>query len=73
MSDFTANADLSKVKRLNRVEYFVYFALLFSVAILPHLVGWLYQVARHGKLPKLGPITRALKDARAVVPMIFCG
>lgn len=73
MSDYTANGDLHQVKRLNKTEFFIYFALIFSLALLPHMVGWLLQTARHAKLPRLGPVARALKDAQAVTPMIFRG
>ncbi|OYU37778.1 MAG: protein pufQ [Pseudorhodobacter sp. PARRP1] len=73
MSDYTANGDLHQVKRLNKTEFFIYFALIFSLALLPHVVGWLLQTARHAKLPRLGPVARALKDAQAVTPMIFRG
>ncbi|MDO9525943.1 MAG: cytochrome PufQ [Gemmobacter sp.] len=73
MSDYTANCDLHHVKRVNKVEYFIYFALIFCLAVLPHVVGWLLQAARHGRLPRLGPVARALKDAQAVTPMIFRG
>ncbi|GLS88809.1 hypothetical protein GCM10010873_37830 [Cypionkella aquatica] len=73
MSDYTANGDLHQVKRLNKTEFFIYFALIFSLAVLPHVVGWLLQTLRHAKLPRLGPVARALKDAQAVTPMIFRG
>jgi hypothetical protein len=73
MSDFTANGDLHHVKRVNKAEYFIYFALIFSLAVLPHVLGWLFQVVRHAGLPRLGPVARALKDAEAITPMIFRG
>lgn len=73
MSDYSANGDLHHVKRVNKAEYFVYFALIFSLAVLPHVLGWLFQLARHAKLPRLGPVARAMKDAQAVTPMIFRG
>jgi hypothetical protein len=73
MTDFTTNGDLHHVKRTNRVEFFIYFYMILTLAILPHVVGWLFQTLRHGKLPRLGPVARALKDAQAVTPMIFRG
>ena len=73
MTDYSANGDLQQVKRVNRVEFFIYLALILTLAILPHVVGWLFQTLRHGKLPRLGPVARALKDAQAVTPMIFRG
>ena len=73
MTDFSIKGDLHQVRRVNKGEYFVYFTLIFSLAVLPHAVGWLFQTVRHGRLPRLGPIGRALKDAQAVTPMIFRG
>lgn len=73
MTDYSANGDLHQVKRVNRVEFFIYFALILTLAVLPHVLGWLFQTLRHGKLPRLGPVARALKDAQAVTPMIFRG
>jgi hypothetical protein len=71
MSDYSAN--IPHVKMVNKAEFTVYFALIFSLAVLPHVVGWAYQVLRHMRLPRLGPVARALKDAQAVTPMIFRG
>lgn len=71
MSDYSAN--IPHVKMVNKAEFAVYFALIFSLAVLPHLVGWAYQVLRHLRLPRLGPVARALRDAQAVTPMIFRG
>ena len=73
MSDYTANGGLDQVKHVNGAEFFLYFGLIFSLAVLPHVVGWLFQTLRHAKLPRLGPVARALKDAQAVTPMIFRG
>ncbi|MCF1710674.1 protein pufQ [Tabrizicola sp. J26] len=73
MSDYSTNRGLHHVERVNKTEFFVYFALIFALAILPHVVVWLYQLIRHARLPRLDPISRALKDAEAVTPMIFRG
>lgn len=73
MSDFSVNGDMHQVKRVNKTEFFVYFALIFGLALLPHVVGWIFQTLRHARLPRLNPVTRALKDAQAVTPMIFRG
>ena len=73
MSDYTANGDLQHVQRVPRAEFFVYFALIFALALLPHAIGWTASVIRWGRLPKFGPVARAWKDAQAVTPMIFRG
>jgi len=41
--------DLQQVKRVNRVEFFIYYTLIFTLAVLPHVLGWLFQTLRHGK------------------------
>lgn len=73
MSDSTANGGLHHVKRKDGAEYAVYFVLILVLAVVPHVLGWIFQLLRHGKLPRLGPVARALKDAEAVTPMIFRG
>ncbi len=73
MSNFTVNGDLQHVQRVPRAEFFVYFALIFALALLPHAIVWTASVIRWGRLPKFGPVARAWKDAQAVTPMIFRG
>ncbi len=73
MSDYTSSADLHRVKHVSKAEFFVYYTLIFSLAVLPHVVVWALQTLRRGKLPRFGPVTRALKDAQAITPMIFRG
>ena len=73
MSDYTANGDVHHVRRVPKVEFFVYFALIFSLALGPHVIGWTYQTLRYAKLPRLSPVMRAWKDAEAITPMIFRG
>ena len=73
MSDYTANGDLHHAKRVNKAEFVTYFALIVCLAILPHTIGWTYQLIRHASLPRLNPVMRAWKDAQAVTPMIYRG
>ncbi len=73
MSDSAANGNLHHARREKGAEYYVYFALIVVLGLVPHMVGWLYQVIRHAKLPRLGPLARVLKDAQALTPMIFRG
>jgi hypothetical protein len=73
MSDYTANGEMHHVKRVPKAEFVIYFAIIFSLAVLPHVLGWTYQLLRHAKLPRNSPVVRAWKDAQAVTPMIFRG
>lgn len=73
MSDYTSNGGMHHVKRVPKAEFFIYFTLIFTLALLPHAVGWTWQALRHMALPRLSPVMRAWKDAEAVTPMIFRG
>jgi hypothetical protein len=73
MTDYSINDDFQNVKRVNRVEFFVYFALIYTFAIFFHLIAWPLQALRYGRLPRLSPLARAHHDASAVTPMIFRG
>ncbi len=73
MSDYTANSAGHHAKRVPKAEFILYFTLIFSLALLPHVVGWLYQAVRHASLPRRSPLARAWLDAQAITPMIFGG
>lgn len=73
MSDISAHGEMHHVNRVPKAEFFVYFAMIFTLALLPHVIGWTYQLVRHMALPRLSPTARAWKDAQAVTPMIFRG
>ncbi len=73
MSDYIANAEFHHARRVPKVEFFVYFTLIFAIALVMHVPGWIFQAVRHARLPRLSPVGRAWKDAQAVTPMIFRG
>ncbi len=73
MSDFSASGDLSGVKRVSRIEFSLYFSMIFVLALGLHLVRYPVAVLRHLRLPRSGPLACAIKDARAITPMIFRG
>lgn len=73
MSDYTANGELHHATRVPKAEFFIYFAMIFSLALVLHVPGWAFQTIRHARLPRLSPRARAWKDAQAVTPMIFRG
>ncbi len=73
MSFSAANGGMHHSRRKDGVEYSLYFALIVVLAVVPHVIGWLFQTVRYGRLPRLGPVGRAIKDATAVTPMIFRG
>lgn len=73
MSDFSASGDLSGVKRVGSIEFSLYFMLIFTLAFGLHLVRWPVAALRALRLPRSGPLACAIKDARAITPMIFRG
>jgi hypothetical protein len=73
MSDFSASGDLSGVKRVGRVEFSLYFTLILTLALGLHLIRYPFAALRALRLPKDGPLACAIKDARAITPMIFRG
>ncbi len=73
MSDYSVNGALHQTKKVTRLEFCIYFALIFSLALPFHLIRWTYQALRFGKMPRLSPLARAWKDGQAVTPMIFRG
>jgi hypothetical protein len=73
MSDFSASGHLAGVKRVGPAEFSLYFALIFTLAFGLHLLRWPLAALRALALPKSGPFACAIKDARAITPMIFRG
>jgi hypothetical protein len=73
MSDFSASGDLSGVKRVGTFEFSLYFSMIFTLALGLHLIRYPFVALRDLRLPKTGPLACAIKDARAITPMIFRG
>jgi len=70
MSDQTA---IGSAHRVPKTEFFVYFALILVIAVPVQVLAWAGEAVVRGRLPRLGPVTRAWKDAKAITPMIFRG
>ena len=75
MADFTVNAHRHhpKTGRGARVEYRLYFALIFLLALPFALLAHFWAVVRHARAPAQGPVARACAEAHAIAPMIFRG
>ena len=75
MSDHTAGHDVgqgaSHAHRTPRVEFYVYFALIFLVAIPFATLAWVIALVRDRHLPVHGPLARAWREAGAITPAIF--
>lgn len=73
MADFTVNSPRHKGVRTDRVEYRLYFGIIFLFALLFAAADHVWSVLRHARSPQTGPIARARAEAHQIAPMIFRG
>jgi hypothetical protein len=72
MADYTVNAPrLHRAPSARGWEFRFYFAMVFALALLVGVLTWSWRVLTTGQLPRLGPVGRAVSDARAITPMLF--
>lgn len=75
MSDHTAGHGAGQGEshghRTPKAEFYVYFALIFMVAIPFATLAWVFALARDRHLPVHGPMARAWREAGAITPAIF--
>jgi hypothetical protein len=72
MSDHTAgDHDVHNVHRTPKAEFYVYFALIFVLAIPFATAIWAWSLISERRLPVHGPLARAWREAGAVTPSIF--
>ncbi|AZL60715.1 protein pufQ [Tabrizicola piscis] len=76
MSDHTAGGHddshgASHGHRTPRAEFYVYFSLIFMVAIPVAAIAWAIALVRDRHLPVHGPLARAWREAGAITPAIF--
>jgi len=57
--------------RTPKIEFYVYFALIFLVAIPFATLAWVFGLIRDRQLPVHGPMARAWREAGAITPAIF--
>ena len=73
MSDQTAGGLPHHGHRVPKAEFFVYFALIFVLALPVQMLVWTGSLLRRLHLPACGPVQRAWGDAASITPMIFRG
>ncbi len=73
MSDQTAGNAPHHVHRVPKTEFFIYFALIFALALPLQTLVWLGSIIRHASLRCTGPVARAWHDAEVITPIIFRG
>lgn len=71
MADYTVNTPRPRSERAQTWEYRFYFSVIFALALVTGTLTWAWRVVTTGKLPRLGPIGRALKDAHVIAPIVF--
>jgi hypothetical protein len=71
MADYTVNAPRPRAERARAWEYKLYFSVIFLLALATGVLTWSWRVVTTGRLPRLGPVGRALKDASVIAPIIF--
>jgi hypothetical protein len=70
MSEYSVNIPKGSVQRAGRIEYALYFALIFAVALPIAALVWVLRTVT-GHPDRRGPWARAQAEARAITPMIF--
>jgi len=72
MSDHTAgDHGESHGQRTPHAEFYVYFAIIFVLAIPFAMAIWVMELVRERRLPVHGPLARAWREAGTVTPAIF--
>ena len=72
MSDQTAGEQsVPHLQRTPKTEFYVYFTLIFLVAIPIATVNWVYRLVSDRRLPEQGPLARAWREAGLITPAIF--
>ena len=73
MSDQTAGGMAHHGHRVPKAEFFVYFAMIFMLALPVQMVAWLTSLLWHLHMPASSPLRRAWADAASITPQIFRG
>ncbi|MCB6176873.1 protein pufQ [Rhodobacter sp. Har01] len=72
MSDQTASETaVQHAQRTPKTEFYIYFALIFVVAIPIAMVNWVFRLIVDRRLPVHGPLARAWREAGSITPAIF--
>ena len=71
MTDYHVDIPKGARHSAGPVEYAIYFAPIFVIALPFSLAVWASHPLRKGRLPDEGPLVRALKDARGITAQII--
>jgi len=73
MADFTVNAPRPRHMRTGKLEYRLWFALIFAAALPFAMAFWAWATVRDARMPAQGPISRARAEAHLIAPTILRG
>lgn len=71
MTDYSVDIPKGRAAKAGPVEYAIYFAPIFVMALPFSLAVWATYPLRKGALPPEGPLSRALRDARGITAQII--
>jgi len=72
MTDFASNAPPRRRTHDRRTaEYYLYFTLIFLIALPSAFIGWMREVMWRRTLNLSGPLARAWREADRITPLIF--
>lgn len=71
MTDMTNAPATRSVHRKRGLEFHIYFALIFFLAIPVGTERWIANVLRKRSLDVRGPLARAWAEADRITPLIF--
>ena len=72
MSDQTAaETVVHHAQRTPKTEFYIYFTLIFVVAIPIAIVNWVFRLIADRRRPAQGPLARAWREAGSITPAIF--
>lgn len=71
MADLTTDLPRRRIGRRRGAEFYVYFTLIFLLAIPFGTERWIAHMVRKRSLNLRGPLARAWAEADRITPLIF--
>jgi len=71
MADITSNIPRQRTIRRRNVEFYIYFTLIFLIALPVGAERYIAAIIRKQSLDVRGPIARAWAEADRITPLIF--
>ncbi|MCY4006131.1 MAG: cytochrome PufQ [Rhodobacteraceae bacterium] len=71
MLEMTMNSEKSIAERGRSMEYYIYFTLIFLLALPINTMRWIGHIVRARSMKVRGPVGRAWAEAHRFTPCIF--